>query len=273
MTVDCQWVEKNLEALFCDGLSETDDRAARAHIENCESCRTEVRALNAVDPLIHNYFRRQLEAARGSRVVQRRRVYGLSAAAAVMAIALVLLIRTQQSGPVVAPVPAPPNNTSVASVDPPAANKPDGAAEVLRTKPSLEASASPDRRSPPPAIPPNASDFLVTDPAGYSHTLDAYRGHMVLIGVWSSGQTESIAAVERLYKTYSANPTVRFIGVSNERQARPANTTFPVLYNQGSRLFGAKPGEFVLIDENGALQLRGSLGEDLENLRRALPAK
>jgi hypothetical protein len=273
MTVDCQWIEKNLEALFCGGMSETDGRAARMHIENCESCRQEVRALNAIDPLIQNHFRRELEAARGSRVIHRGRVLGLSAAAAVMAFSLVLLIRIQ-SNPIVAPAGAPSNNIPTASVDTPAAPKPDDAAEVSRMKPSVEASASPDRRSPaPPAIPPNAPDFLVTDPAGYSHTLDAYRGRLVLIGVWSSGQTESIVAVERLYKMYAANPKVRFIGVSNERQTRPANTTFPVLYNQGSRLFGARPGEFVLLDENGAVQLRGSLGKDLEALGRALPAR
>ena len=44
MTVDCQWIEKNLEALSCDRLNEEEVRLAKAHIEACESCRTEAQA-------------------------------------------------------------------------------------------------------------------------------------------------------------------------------------------------------------------------------------
>ena len=63
MTVDCKWVEKNLEALFCDRLNPEQDQLARRHIDSCVSCRNEVQALNAIDPLIKNHFRRELEIA------------------------------------------------------------------------------------------------------------------------------------------------------------------------------------------------------------------
>ena len=82
MTVDCRWVEKNLEALFCDSLNEEESRRARAHIENCAMCRKEAQALNAIDPLVKNYFQRELEIARRPRAIDTRRVAGLSGAVA-----------------------------------------------------------------------------------------------------------------------------------------------------------------------------------------------
>src|SRR5207245_8534971 len=120
------------------------------------------------------------------------------------------------------------------------------------------------------AVSENTPDFLVTDPAGYSHTLDDYRGHFVVIAVWTAGQPEPTANLERLYKTFGANPKFRFLGVANERLAKPANTTFPVVYNQDSKILGIQPGQFVLLDETGLVKLRGSLLKDFESLRRAL---
>src|SRR5215831_12003202 len=112
MTVDCQWVEKHLEALFSEELGEQESRAARAHIESCESCKAETHALIAIDPLIKNYFRRELEIARRPRVIHKGRVLGLSTAAAVVvALLLMILIRNPQAPGVVAPSP-----DSVASV-------------------------------------------------------------------------------------------------------------------------------------------------------------
>src|SRR5437773_2193333 len=110
MTVDCQWVEKNLEALFSDGLSEEENRLARAHIENCVSCRKETQALIAIDPLIKTYFRRQLGIARRPRVARRARVLTLGgAAAAVLVVLLLLLVRMPQTTPSTGPVAVQPN--------------------------------------------------------------------------------------------------------------------------------------------------------------------
>jgi hypothetical protein len=142
-------------------------------------------------------------------------------------------------------------------------------------KPTPEPASSPDRLpslSPMP-VASNAPDFLVTDPAGYAHTLDDFRGHVVVVGVWSRNQGESIANLERLYKSFATNPKIRFVGVPNDRQSKPDKTTFPVLYNQGSKLFGAKPGEFVLLDENGTVESRGSLVKDIDALTKTLRGK
>jgi hypothetical protein len=126
---------------------------------------------------------------------------------------------------------------------------------------------------PPVAVSSSAPEFLLTDPAGYSHSLEDYRGHVVVIGVWRHDQRESIANLEELYKTFGTNSKIRFVGVPNDRRSKADNTTFPVLYNQGSKLFGAKAGEFVLLDENGSVESRGSLVKDFDSLTKTLRSK
>jgi len=273
MTVDCQWIDKNLEAFFCDKLPEEETRAAQEHIESCASCRSQTQELRAIDPLIKNYFQRELAIARRPRAIHRGRVLGVGGATvAAVALSLVLLIRTPQPSTVVAPVPQ--NSAPIASVENPAPIKSPVSPEPVRSKPLPEPTPAADRR--PAASAPvtaNSPDFLVTDPAGYSHSLDEYRGHVVLIGVWGHDQGESVANLERIYKANTANTNLRLLAVTNERQAKPANTTFPVFYNQGSKLFGAQTGEFVLINETGGVELRGSLVKDYEKLRRELQGK
>jgi len=274
MNVDCQWVGKNLEALFCDALTESEERLARTHIKNCTLCRNEAHALNAIDPLIKSYFRRELEIARRPRVIHKGRIFISGAAAAVFGALLLLLIRTPQPVPAVAPVSAAEVAPPAASEDTAAPIKQIGTEEPRRAKPTLEPSAPPDRQPRVTAVVgANAPEFLVTDPAGYSHTLDEYRGHVVVIGVWSRNQAESVANIERLYRAFAANPKFRFLGVSSDHQPKPANTTFPVVYNQGSKILGTGPGEFVLLDENGAVELRGSLVKDFDGLTKALRSK
>ena len=274
MNIDCQWISKNLEALFCNGLAPEEDRLARTHIESCPGCKEEVAALTAIDPLIKSYFQRELSLAgrRRSPSAFPRRVLGLTAAGvAVAAILFALVPRAPETTPIAQP-PAPIAQTTPVE---PAPNKADGATSE-RAKPSPTVKDQAEVRGDirpsdsASALDSNAPDFVVTDPAGYSRTLGDYRGYTLLIGVWSSSQPDSAANLERLYKLFGSNPKLRLIGVTNERQAKPANTTFPVLYNQGSRLLDAKPGEFVLLDESGALRQRGSLQKDFENLSRLL---
>ena len=276
MTVDCQWVEKHLEALFSEELGDQESRAARAHIESCESCKAETQALFAIDPLIENYFRRELEIARRPQVIHKGRVLGLSTVAAVVvALLLMILIRNPQAPAALAPpgsaanVPAPPTEPPAPTI------KQNDQTSPQLAKPTPEP-AGPSDRLPSISSTPvtsSAQDFLVTDPAGYSHTLADFRGHVVVVGVWSRNQSESIANLERLYKSFATNPKIRFVGVPSDRQSKPEKTTFPVLYNQGSKLFGAKAGEFVLLDENGSVESRGSLVKDVETLRKTLQTK
>jgi hypothetical protein len=266
MTVDCQWVENNLEALSCDSLDADTSGLARKHIESCGSCRKEVEALNAIDPLIKKHFQRQLEIARQPRTVQRGRLVGLSAAA--VAIAAVLLFVTLPGPKPIPLTPVQPQIAPAASVETPAAPvKSNGTGEVDRTKPAPAPNKPID--SQPPAqtvVTEDAPDFLVIDAAGYSHTLDDYRGHVAVIALLNQEQGEATANFDNLYKTYGANPKFRFLGVTGSHSAKRANTTFPLVYNQGSKLFGAHAGEFVVVDERGSIVLRGSIVKDFKSL-------
>jgi len=272
---DCQWVENNLEAIFCETLTPELNQRARQHINGCDSCRQEVEALTAVDSLVRRNFRRDLQTAQSPRVMNRTRVLGLSSAAlATVAVLLFVVVRASQNDPVLPTVPTPGAPAATASADLPAPVPNDAPNDVQRAKPT----AAPDRESPPVAglatsASENGPDFLVIDPAGYSHTVDEYRGHIVVIGVWSNDQPQPTGNLERLYKANASNTKIRFLGVSNDSndsQRRPASTTFPVAYNQGSKIFGARVGEFVLLNEAGTIQLRGSLTNDFDSLRKAL---
>jgi hypothetical protein len=279
MTVDCQWIEKNLEALFCDKLNSEESRLAREHIDSCGSCAKEVAALNMIDPLVKRLFQSELNRSLGARPLPRRvptpALVGLSSALIAVSVLLFFTLRVPQQNAVVqtgtvAEQVAPASSPEAA----PLVKSPDGTS-LERAKP-VEG-APPDRLPTAPvatAAPDNnAPDFLVNDPAGYSRTLNDYRGHALVIGVLNASQPDVASNLESLYKSFGVNSKLRFIGISNDRQARLVNTTFPVAYNQGSKLLGAQPGEFVLLDEAGTIQLRGSLVKDFETLRRSLQEK
>ena len=267
MHVDCQWISKNLEALFCDGLSDAEHRLARAHIEGCAACHGEVQALNAIDPLIKDYFRQQLSTAMAPKRSRMSLVYA-GAATVAATILLVLVVRTPSTDPGFTPSPSQSQVAPSASLETSSTIKAD-TPEGLREKPQPSAPAQPDRQAAAPVL-PNAPDFFVTDPAGYSRTLADFRGYIFVMGVWSEDQPQAVSSLERLYRSFSSNTKLRFIGVSNERLARPADTTFPIVYNQGSQLLGAKPGEFIVVNEAGLVSLRGSLVNDVENLEQFL---
>jgi len=232
-----------------------------------------------IDPLVKRLFQSDLNRSLGERPLPRlpRRVptpalVGLSSAALIAAsVLLFFTLRVPQQNAVVhtdtvAEQVAPASSPEAA----PVVKNPDGTG-VERAKP-VE-SAPPDRAptAPVATVPDNNTpDFLVNDPAGYSRTLGDYRGHVLVIGVLNAGQPDIASNLENLYKTFGSDSKFRFIGISNDRQARLVNTTFPVAYNQGSKLLGAQPGEFVLLDEAGMIQLRGSLVRDFETLRRSL---
>jgi hypothetical protein len=272
--MDCRWIEDNLEALFCDRLDPQQSQQAQAHIEGCSACRREVQAFNAIDPVIKNYFQGELKRARQPRRVHAGRLFGLSAATLSLAtVILFLVLRVPQISPVLPSVPVASQPPAAANVEPAAEikNTDSTPAIVERAKPAGDRTKPADRLpAAKAAVSRNAPEFLVNDPAGYSRNLEDFRGHIVVMGLWSGAPAEAIANLERLYKTYGSNARFRFVGVSNQSLAKPANATFPVFYNQGSRVLGAQPGEFVLLDENGGVALRGSLVKDFEELQRFL---
>jgi hypothetical protein len=273
MTVDCRWIEKNLEPLYCDRLSEEEIRRARMHIQTCIACRKETQALEAVDPLIKGYFQRQMYTARAARGVHKGRILGLAGSvAAVVVLLVVILGRSPVSTPAALSVA---ESTPPPAADPAAPPQPTKIEPPIeRSKPTFDPANPADRKPPAPvAVTANSPEFLVTDPIGYSHGLEEFRGRTVVVGLWTANAQDTIDNLERLYKANSSNPNFRLIAVSVDRKPRPANTTFPVFYNQGSKLFGAQAGEFVLINESGSTELRGSLAKDYDELTKTLRTK
>ena len=145
--------------------------------------------------------------------------------------------------------------------------------------PKLSTSAPQERAKPQPAAPdpaiPNVAnavapaaaddtrpDFLVTDAAGYSRTLKDYRGYILIFGVWNGKQPRTVASLERVYQTFGPNTKLRILGVANEHQLKPPTATFPIVYNQGSTLLGAKESEFLIVEAGGTVRARGSLLQD-----------
>ena len=270
MNIDCQWIEKNMEAFFGDGLDDLENQLARAHVEGCDRCRREVAALIAIDPVVKNYFRQQMSIARTPRRVRRSLIYGTAAAV----LAAVFLFAVMLRGPQVNTTsPSPLSQAQTAantSAEAPLVIKEEAGGETLRAKPDELPATAGISASPARADDRNAPDFLVTDAAGYTRSLNDFRGYVALIGIWSSGHPEALANLESLYKNFSSNTRLRFVGVTSESGAKAANTTFPVFYNQGSKLFGARPGDFVLLDETGSVRLRGSLTTDFDTLLKSL---
>ena len=265
MTIDCQWIEKNLEAVLSDDLTAEDSRLSRSHIEGCEPCRKEVQAMIAIDPLIKKYFQAQLSRAAVSRSsgapLWRRRAWSVAAVAAVAAVLFAVVLRSPQIE-----TSQPPSQTQTASTEASSVIKKEDVTPEGRAKPSP---ATPGDSTPAPTIDAGASGFLITDLAGYSRSLEDFRGFTTLIGYWHTDQPESIARLERLYQTFGTNAKLRLIGVTSQRVPKPANTTFPVFYNAGSSVL-ANPGEFVLLTETGAVRMRGSLSKDFDGLSKAL---
>src|SRR5438105_2616514 len=194
MMVDCQWIHKNLEALFCGTLSAEENRIARAHIESCGSCEKEVAALNAIDPLVKGYFQSELNRAlrvssTRSRTLWRRRLALTSAAVLAASGLLAVAMRTPHQSPVIPSTSLAQEVTpsQVPESAPPV--KTNDTANIERAKPVESVPA--DRAQTASARPTtdnNTPEFLVTDPAGYSRTLSDYRGHILVIGLLNSGQ-------------------------------------------------------------------------------------
>lgn len=276
MNIDCQWIDKNLEALFTGTLNQEHQQRAQHHIENCVSCGKEVAALNSIDPLVKRYFDSELRRVRqgSSRRIAKGRLVVVSSVA-LLAVCLVLVVGLRTPPPdtkpssavasqAVSPLPklpdtVPSSNTTEAVVTPERAKPVDRLPNTNEQIP--RAAAAPNR---------NAPDFMVIDPAGYARTLSDYRGYIFVLGILRTDQRDGVSDFEQLYKQFGSNRKFRFLAVSNDRQTRIPNTTFPVAYNEGSKLFGALPGDFVLLDATGSIQLRGSLVKDFESLTKTL---
>jgi hypothetical protein len=269
MKNDCRWFNSNLEAYFLETLQEEQKRSAMDHLKSCPACSEQVLALQNVDPIIKQLFQYRLTLAQTrTHHGQRLRVWRLALAGTTVALAtlvgLALLFRT-------APSPTETVNQSSAQESSQGADVPE--------KKDLEAipiqRAKPDGISRPAAVLPepdmpisDGPDFAVIDAAGYPATLEDYRGYVLLLGIWSPNQPETAESLNRVYETFGRNPQVKVVGVASQRQDKPGTTTFPVVYNHGSRLMGLKTGEFVLLDKTGDRRFTESLTDNAKLMAR-----
>jgi hypothetical protein len=261
MNVDCRWMDENLEGLLCERISPEDETLARAHLETCVRCRETVQELQGVDLLIKRMYQQNLAIAR---MPKRRRSPAFAAAlAAAMVIFIFVFIWEMPNTDVGVPRPvAPKNIVSTFPTDAPSAPKVDETSSPERTKPQP---TSPDQpaptisRAPETSADPSTPDFLVADPAGYARTLNDYKGYVLILGIWDAADSRAVTNLEQIYKTFSSNTKLRILGVSNDRTPKPVNATFPLAYNRGSKLLGAKRSQFIVVDGSGAVRLRGSL--------------
>jgi hypothetical protein len=273
MNADCQWIDSNLEAFFCDSLNSDENRRARNHLAACDRCSDMVAELNAVDPVVRKLFRHELARSRSPQ--RRSPVVIGSVAAALAALILVVVMQvprsvtsdsTQGNMPVASATTAPVPEESIAKVP--------ETASTERVKP--DAAVLDQRgRGPVPPIPigENAPDFLVTDPAGYSRNLNDFRNHVLIFGVWSSQRPQTVSSLQRVYQAFSPNTKLRILGVATQREAKPAAATFPITFNQGSKLFGAKTGELLIVDSSGVVRMRGTLEQDQTSLVNSIKSK
>jgi len=169
-----------------------------------------------------------------------------------------------------------PGQAAVQNPESPSANdgKADPVAPDARAKPDAPDPKSPGiKPGPEPAIAVNAPAFLVTDPAGYSKSLEDYRERVLLVGVWSADQPEAAQNIQKLYQSFGNRKEVRILGVTSRNQERPAGMTFPLVFNSGSRLLDTRTSDYVIVGKDGTVQMRGSLIGDSNALTAKIKSK
>jgi hypothetical protein len=278
MKVDCQWFSTNLEAFFCESLDAGQLQLASEHLKTCLSCRSEVQGLRDLDPIIQEVLKFRLSKANAAAHAPKRSIafqFGLAGAVLALVGILVLVVFLGRSGGFGGLLPTSPSaQNGTAPGNPNNDVKVDDETPALRAKldaPNTDLPAT--KPAPEPAITDASPAFQVTDPSGYSRNLDDYRGRALLIGVWSADRPEAAQNIQRLYEAFGSRKDVRILCVTSRDQERPAGMTCPMVFNNGSRLLETKNSEFVVVDKEGSVQLRGSLAGDTNALTAKIRVK
>lgn len=275
MKVDCQWISTNLEAFFSDGLDAQQLQLASEHLKTCLSCRSEVQSLRDVDPLIKQLLEfRMTKALAAAHAPKRSKVFQLGlAGVAVALVGVVVFVTLGRSGGL--GLPRSSQSALQSSASPTGGDvKVEGETPVQRAKPDAPDPKSPGiKPGPEPPVTDISPAFLVTDPAGYSTNLEDYRGRVLFIGVWSADQPEAAQNIQKLYQAFGNRKEVRILGVTSRNQERPAGMTFPMVFNNGSRLLDIRSSGFAVVDKEGNVQMRGSLVVDPNVLTPKIRAK
>jgi hypothetical protein len=277
MKVDCSWFNANLEAYFCDSLDTQQLQLALDHLKTCLSCRSEVQSLRDLEPMVKQLLEFRMAKATAAAHAPRRSIgFQLGLAGAAVAVVgtlsfVVFLRHGDRPGNLTSAVGSARQNSDSLN---PGDVKLDETAPAPRAKPDAPDPKLPGvKPAPEPAITDNSPAFLVTNPEGYSTSLEDYRGHVLFIGVWSSDRPEAAQNIQRLYQTFGSRKDVRILGVTSRTEKRPAGMTFPLVFNSGSRLLETRSPNYVIVDKEGNVQLRGSLVGDANTLTTKIRAK
>jgi len=264
--MDCQWFNANLEAYFCETLGNEELLLVSEHLTTCLSCRNEVQSLRDVDPMVRQVLDYRMTKARLAASAPRRSIgfqLGLAGAGVALAAAIVFGVFLHQANePGGSASIVPPTLQSSDSPDT-KAGKGSDSTPTVRAKPvAPDQPAAVKSIAPEPIIPAGAPEFAVIDPSGYSKSLSDYRGRVLLIGIWSADRKETAQNLQRVYQALGTRRNLSVLGVSRRKQDPLPGMTFPVVFNDGSRLLEARDFEYVVVDKEGHEQLRGSLAGD-----------
>ena len=266
---NCKWIDSKLEAFFTDSLSGEELELCQTHLASCEECRHQVHSMKQVDNLVRRVFqRRTVVATQAGQFNSRARVWkmaalttaSVAAAAVLLGIGFIFLQQTPAPPTAVLP-PDPPDleqriDNSRESTDRNLTKPEDGEPAKAASEPQLDAATE------------GGPEFAITDPAGYTESLDSYQGRVFLFAVVSPGQKTAVANLQQIYNAFGSNPGIRIRGVARHREDNFEGITFPMYFNHGSKLLGVKDGEFLLLDRAGKERLlEGSL-TDPRNVTR-----
>ena len=273
---NCEWFSSKLEAYFCDDLSSEELQRCQTHLSSCAECSGQVESLKDIDPLVRGVLQRRLSIARlAAESNTRPRVLKLALAGAAMATAVVVLgfgLMFMQKSPAPDVAFGPPEVPKPGQVE----IKKEIAPESSGNKNLLKPKEGPPAVS---ALQPrldtaveNGPDFAIADAAGYTTTLETYRGHVFLFGVVSPEQKVALVNLQKLFDTFRPNPGIRILGVSRRREDTIVGVTVPMYFNHGSKLLGVGDGQFLLMDAAGKTRLGGSRSDavDVAKLRNQL---
>lgn len=259
---NCEWINSKLEAYFTNELPGEERQRFQTHLGSCSECSAEVESFKDIDSVIRGVFERRLAVARqASQINTRPRVFKIALATTGLAVAALVLAIGMTS---FQQAPAPPlaiRTPTVPDVQPEV--KKDSVDEANSTKKLAKpGDAAPAKTASDPSLETvgsDAPDFVITDDAGYTKTLENYRGSVFLFGVISHDQKDGVAGLQQIYNKFAANREIRIVGISRHRDEGINGATFPILFNHGSKLLGVPDGHFLLMDSTGKPRMEGSL--------------
>lgn len=259
---NCDWMNSKFEAFFCDTLTNEERRQFQMHLESCEECGRQVASLNAIDPVVLGVMRRRVALAeKAAQADTRPRVLKIALGAVGLAAASVLLVIGLRFIP---EIPAPPivsNPPAVQQANETEIKKDQTEPTDTRLlKPGDAPAAKPKPRPELDAPQVNGPEFAIMDAAGYTTTLETFRGKVFLFSVVSSDQKASVNNFQQIYDAFQTSREMRMLAVAHHRQD-DLRATFPIWFNNGSRLMGVEEGQFLLMDAGGKPILKGSLSD------------